>query len=91
MERRTDDDEKASGAAKPNQPEYIRLPLPGDRCPRTNLSRGTLNELCIPGPANNHRPPVRSLVLKKRGATRGIRLINWASLCDHLRGLEEEE
>ena len=70
------------------RPEYIRLPKPHDRCRLTNLSRSTMAELVVPCPANGYKPPVKSLVLKKRGATRGIRLINYDSLLDHLRKLE---
>jgi hypothetical protein len=73
-----------------SRPEYIRLPSPGSRDALTNLSRSTLSELILPCPANDHKPPVRSLVIKKRGAVRGIRLINYDSLLDHLRSLESE-
>lgn len=72
----------------PTRPEFIRLPAPGKRCPYTGLSRSTLNELTIPGPANDNRPPVKSVVLRKRGALRGIRLINYDSLMAYLHGLE---
>lgn len=69
------------------KPEWIRLPAPGHRCPYTGLSRSTLNELTIPGPANGNKPPVKSVVLRKRGAVRGIRLINYDSLMQYLAGL----
>ena len=72
------------------RPEYIRLPRPGDRCRLTGLSRSTLAELVVPCDANNHKPPVKSLLIKKRGAQRGIRLISYDSLLDHLRKLEAE-
>jgi hypothetical protein len=71
-----------------SRPEYIRLPQPGSRCALTGLTRSTLAELVAPCRANGEKPPVKSLVLKKRGATRGIRLINYDSLLDHLRTLE---
>jgi len=71
-----------------SHPEYIRLPSPGSRCALTGLTRSTLAELVVPCKANGEKPPVKSLVLKKRGATRGIRLINYDSLIDHLRTLE---
>lgn len=74
--------------AKPTiKPEWLRLPTPGTRCPFTGLSRSTLNELTIPGPANDDKPPVKSVVLRKRGATRGIRLINYDSLMGYLATL----
>jgi hypothetical protein len=69
------------------KPEWLRLPAPRERCPYTGLSRSTLNELTIPGPANGAVPPVKSVVLRKRGASRGIRLINYDSLMAYLAGL----
>jgi len=71
----------------PPKPEWIRLPAPGHRCPYTGLSRSTLNELTIPGPANGNKPPVKSVVLRKRGAVRGIRLLNYDSLMQYLAEL----
>ena len=69
------------------KPEFIRLPLPGKRCPHTGLSRTTLCELTIDSPANGFRAPVKSHVLRKRGAVRGIRLISYDSLMDYLSNL----
>jgi hypothetical protein len=59
----------------PNGPEYIRLPKPKTRCPITGLSRGTLRELTVPTKRNGFRPPVKSVLIKSRYATRGIRII----------------
>jgi hypothetical protein len=70
------------------RPEYVRLPAPGARCNLTGLSRSTMAELAVPCAANDYKPPVKSVVIKKRGATRGIRLINYDSLIDHLKSLE---
>lgn len=78
-----------SVATMENKPEWLRLPAPGSRCRFTGLSRSTLNELTIPGPANDGRPPVKSVVLRKRGAVRGIRLISYESLMGYLAGLGE--
>lgn len=69
------------------KPEWLRLPAPGARCRYTGLSRSTLNELTIPGPANGGTPPVKSVVLRKRGALRGIRLISYDSLMQYLAEL----
>ena len=69
------------------KPEWLRLPAPGARCRFTGLSRSTLNELTIPGPANDGVPPVKSVVLRKRGALRGIRLISYDSLMRYLAEL----
>jgi len=73
------------------RPEWVRLPKPGKRCPLTGLSRTTLNELVVPCPANNHLPPVKSAVIKKRGAMRGIRLISYDSLTAYLGNLCESQ
>lgn len=70
-----------------SKPEWLRLPASGTRCRFTGLSRSTLNELTIPGPANDGSPPVKSVVLRKRGALRGIRLISYDSLMNYLDGL----
>lgn len=77
----------AASVAAAIKPEWLRLPAPGSRCPFTGLSRSTLNELTIPGPANDGHPPVKSSVLRKRGAMRGIRLISYDSLMSHLESL----
>ena len=50
-------------------------------------ARGTLNELTIPGPPNGGTPPVKSVVLRKRGELRGIRLISYDSLMGYLSEL----
>ena len=74
----------ATPTATAVKPEWLRLPAPGERCRFTGLSRSTLNELTIPGPANDGNPPVKSVVLRKRGALRGIRLISYDSLMAYL-------
>lgn len=66
--------------------EWIRLPSPGERCPRTGLSRGTFNDLIFADP-----PKVKSVVLKKPGASRGVRLLFWPSVRSYLLGLMEEQ
>ena len=66
-------------------PEFIRLPKPGTRCPFTGLSRSGLNNLILPTEVNGHKPPVRSVCLRNRGAMRGTRLIVFDSLIQHLR------
>jgi len=73
--------------AETTKPEWLRLPAPGARCGFTGFSRSTLNELTIPGPAKDGSPPVRSVVLRRRGALRGIRLISYDSLMRYLAEL----
>lgn len=62
-------------------PEFIRLPRTGSRCPWTSLSRASLNTLVLGSDA-----PVKSVVLRQRGANRGVRLISLKSLLEHLHG-----
>jgi len=68
----------------PLSPEYMRLPRAGERDPICGLPRSVLNELILPCKANGGRPPVRSVVLRRKGALTGIRLVDLASLRAHL-------
>jgi hypothetical protein len=77
----------AAALSVATKPEWLRLPAPGARCRFTGLSRSTLNELTIAGPANDGVPPVKSVVLRKRNALRGIRLISYDSLMQYLAEL----
>ena len=69
-------------------PEYIRLPHPGLPCPYTGLKRSKLNELILPSELNGYRPPVRSVCLRNKGGTKGVRLVVYASLIEYLRAQE---
>lgn len=71
------------------RPEWLRLPKPRGRCPFSGLSRTTQSELTVPSEKNQFRPPVHSIVIKQRGASRGIRLINYKSLMTYLASLGE--
>jgi hypothetical protein len=73
-----------AAASVPQRPEFIRLPKPGKRCPYTGLTRSGLNNLILPCDLNGHRPPVRSICLRQRGAVRGTRLICYDSLMSYL-------
>lgn len=73
-----------------SRPEFLRLPQGGCRCPHTGLSRSALNALILPTPENDFRPPVRSFVLRKRGARTGIRLIDFDSLAAYIRAHAEQ-
>lgn len=73
------------------QPEFIRLPKPGEKCPVTSLPRTTLIELLEEA---GDRIKVR--YLRKPGATTGIKLIPRQQLIDYINSLptpqdEEEE
>ena len=69
----------------PCRAEFLRLPRTGARCPLTGLSRSMMNALILPTEENNHRPPVRSVVLRRPGNIRGVRLVDAASLLTYLR------
>ncbi len=65
---------------------WIRLPRPGTRCPVSGLSRSGLAELVRPCPRNSYRAPVEARVLKRRGAARGVLLVNRAALLAYIAG-----
>jgi len=73
----------------PAEPEFLRLPPPGVRCPFTGLSRSALNELILPTELNGLKPPVHSFCIRRRGARTGIRLIDYASLKAYIRANAE--
>jgi hypothetical protein len=84
------EDVPAVAQARSRDPEFIRLPKPGTRCPYTGLSRTGLAELAIPCKGNDNRPPVRNgaVEIRKHGAARGVWLIRYRRLIDYLDGLE---
>jgi hypothetical protein len=69
-------------------PEFIRLPKPRERDPLFGLSRSYLNVLILPSAENDYRPPVRSVVLRRKGARTGVRLINVQSLREFIERQE---
>jgi len=73
------------------RPEFIRLPRLGTLCCWTGLSRSTLNHLILPSADNNFRAPVRSVSLRTRGSTKGVRLIDFASLITYLNSFGDDE
>jgi hypothetical protein len=68
----------------PVRPEWIRLPRSGQACRYTSLKRSLLNSLVLPCAANRYKPPVRSVVLRKKGNLTGVRLIHLQSLLDYI-------
>ncbi len=70
--------------AQSSPAEFMRLPRARQRDPLFGLSRSYLNELILPCPENKHRPPVRSVVLRRRGARTGVRLVDIDSLRTYL-------
>ena len=75
--------------AAPFTPEFVRLPAPGSLEPHTGMARSALNELVLPTPRNDFKPPVRSFCLRKKGARTGIRLIDFASLRAYILANED--
>ena len=69
----------------PIRPLYLRVPRSGEHCPHTGLTRSMLLALVLPAQSNDFCPPVESFLRLKPGATKGIRLIVWASLENHIR------
>ncbi len=66
------------------QPEFLRLPRTGQRDTLTGLSRSSLNRLILSTMENDYKPAVKSVVLRKKGAARGTRLIVTDSLREYL-------
>jgi hypothetical protein len=79
MTARTSDAISVSKSVSHQQPEFVRLPKSGQRCPWTGMSRASLNELVL-----GSRARVHSVVLRRAGASRGIRLIHLESLLHYL-------
>jgi len=81
-------DTSANGATPAREssrlPEYTRIPPIGGRCPITGLSRSGMIKAVYPCAENGHKPPVRSIALKKKGAFRGTRLISVESLIAYI-------
>lgn len=67
-----------------SRPEFLRLPKTGTLCPHTGMARSALNGLVLPTPQNKFKPPVKSFVLRQRGAKTGIRLVHYDSLRDYI-------
>jgi hypothetical protein len=66
------------------QPRFVRLPKPGTLCPFTGLSRTQIYLLCKEG-------KVRSHSLKRRGTCRGVRVVEFMSLCAAIESFAADE
>jgi hypothetical protein len=75
--------------AAPIEPETYRLPKAGQHDPYFGLGRSAINELILPTERNGHKPPVKSFVLRQKGARTGIRLISFRSMRDYINSHEE--
>jgi hypothetical protein len=79
-----------AGATAYITPEFIRLPKPGTLCSHSGLSRSKMNELVLPSPVNNFKPPVKSVSLRNRGQVKAVRLISYDSLMTYLRSFLQD-
>jgi hypothetical protein len=64
--------------------EFLPMPRPGETCPFSGLRRGTLYALW-------HAGEIETVSVRRRGKTRGRRLIVACSLRDYLRRLRQEQ
>ncbi len=90
LDRKLKSAQRAAGEIPPQvvaaiTPEFVRLPRAGQRCPYTGMSRSAINALILATP-----PAVKSYVLRRPDARTGIRLIEYRSLVDYIRGHVEE-
>ena len=74
-----------------HHPEFIRLPKSPALCPFSGLARSKMNELVLPCAANDFRPPVKSISLRKRGQTKAVRLVVYDSLMAYLHSFLQQE
>lgn len=81
---------RPGAAAAHITPEFIRLPKSGQLCPYCGMTRSALNGVILPTPLNENKPPVRSFALRQKGARKGIRLIDYASLAAYIRANEDQ-
>lgn len=70
---------------------YTRIPPQGTVDPVSGLNRSALDKLIRPQEANDFNPPVRTKILRARGARRGTVLIDVESLLAYLSSLPEEQ
>lgn len=63
----------------------------GEVDPFFGLNRSAWNGLLLPVEANQFRPPVKSVVVKKRGARRGLRLVLFSSAKEFFDRLAAEQ
>jgi hypothetical protein len=49
-----------------------------------------MNELVLPSPLNNFKPPVKSISLRNRGQVKAVRLVVFDSLMAYLRSFLQD-
>lgn len=70
-------------------PTAIRLPPAGSTDPLFGLTRSFLNSLILPTPDNDFSPPVKSYSLRRKGARKGVRLIDVQSLTEFVKAHQD--
>jgi hypothetical protein len=70
---------------------YTRMPPQGTVDPVSGLNRSAMDKLIRPQEANDFNPPVRTKILRARGARRGTVLIDVASLLAYLENLPSDQ
>ena len=73
------------------EPVMFRLPKTGEADPYFGGSRTFWNERVLPTAENNFKPTVKSVVVKQRGARKGIRFIVFASARAYFDALAETQ
>ncbi|MEM7599841.1 MAG: hypothetical protein AAF357_00315 [Verrucomicrobiota bacterium] len=75
----------------PAKPQYITLPTNGTRDPYYGMTRTWWYHHTVPCAYNGHKPPIKSIVIKKdRQAVKGRRYIVTASADEFFERLEQE-
>jgi hypothetical protein len=90
MNPRNDDPLKFAESVK-MEAEFMRLPRSGQQDPIFGLKRSYLNLLILPSRENGFRPPLKSIVLRRTRARKGVRLIEIASLRAYIRMQMQEQ
>lgn len=72
-------------------PVTFRLPKLGTVDPHFGGSRTFWNERILGTEENKFKPPVKSIVVKQRGAKRGIRFISFSSAKAYFEVLEQSQ
>jgi hypothetical protein len=85
-----DDDPLKLAVAVKTEAEFMRLPQPGQHDPIFGLKRSYMNLLVLPCRDNAYRPPVKSILLRRKGTRKGVRLIEIASLRAYIRQQMDE-
>lgn len=84
-------DTNKSATRLPVKPDWIRIPREGAPCPHCGLYRRVMINLAVPCRANNHNPPVKSVLVKNPGCVTGTRLVHYPSLLAYLQREAEKQ